>query len=109
MDQDTYTINTSPINVNFGEGNYSATLIRNGNQVTISSTGTVNNETRRLLALIELRSVLADYLVLVNRNGGTWTSGSGAQYGQPDPIHPEYPEGVPLSSDDRMKMYIMGD
>lgn len=106
MDQDPHQINTASINDHLGQGSYSVTLTRVGNQVTIYSVGLVNNETRRLVAVVELKSVLAEFVVFVNLPTGSWTAGSGAQYGQFDPAH--LPSGVPLDPDDRMKMYITG-
>ena len=107
---DSYNINISPIGTTYlGDGSYSVNFNQIGDIITITSTGTITNINifRIVEQKVELGSVLAKYVVLVKMNG--WTSGDNAIYGRPDPDHPEYPEGVSLDPEDRMKMYIMGD
>jgi len=72
--------------------------------VIITSTGTVNGEIRRLEGRVFLDSNLSKYLVYADT--GTFSSGTGASYGESNGVDPM---GVPANEDDRTMMYFTGN
>ncbi len=113
LSQNPYNINTTDISqtpIAVGqEGTYQVSMVLNviigsPNTVNITSTGTFRGQTRRILTVVSLESILGRYLVVADRS--TWASGTGAQYGTPDW---QYPQGVPFTHRDRMAMYLFGN
>ncbi len=114
-------INTNSISVaNFqatdgtSVGSYSATLSypNQADWITVTSTATVDGDTKILEARIFLDSNLSKYLVYADAT--TFSSGTDAQYGEPDNTDvlgdgiPDYPELVPSSEADRASLYFTG-
>lgn len=114
-------INTAPISVtNFQSvsgssvGSYSVTLNypNQADWVIVTSTATVDGDTRTLEARIFLDSNLSKYLVYAD--APDFGSGTNAQYGEPDTTDvlgdgiPDYPELVPANESDRAALYFTG-
>lgn len=95
-------------------GTYSATISypNQADWVTVTSTATVNGETKNLEARIFLDSNLSKFLVYADTTD--FASGTNAQYGEPDNTDvlgdgvPDYPELVPSTEADRASLYFTG-
>lgn len=114
-------INTAPLSVNNFQsyngaavGSYSATLSypNQADWVTVSVTASVDGDTRTIEGRIFLESNLSKYLVYADT--GTFSSGTNAQYGEPDNTDqygdgiPDFPELVSSNEDDRAALYFTG-
>ncbi len=114
-------INTSSLSVsNFQStsgsavGSYSATISYpdQADWVIVHSSATVDGDTKNLEARIFLDSNLSKYLVYSNAT--TFSSGTNAQYGEPDLTDtygdgtPDYPQYVPENEADRASLYFTG-
>ncbi len=95
-------------------GNYSVAISYpdQADWVTLTATATVSGETRKLEARVFLDSNLSKYLVYANTSN--FSSGTDAQYGEPDMTDaygdgtPDYPQYVPSNEDDRAALYFTG-
>jgi hypothetical protein len=95
-------------------GNYSVDISYpdQADWVIVTSTATVNGETRKLEGRIFLDSNFSKYLVYANTSN--FSSGTDAQYGEPDMTDaygdgtPDYPQFVPANEDDRAALYFTG-
>lgn len=95
-------------------GNYSVTFSypNQADWVIVTATATVDGDTRTIEGRVFLDSNLSKYLVYADAT--TFSSGTDAQYGEPDMTDqygdgsPDYPEFVPANEDDRAALYFTG-
>lgn len=114
-------INTASLSVNNFQsttgtpvGSYSATISypNQADWVIVNATATVDGDTKNVEARIFLDSNLSKYLVYSNAT--TFSSGTNAQYGEPDLTDtygdgtPDYPQYVPENESDRASLYFTG-